>query len=611
MGLLFLLLILLVSILRLFDSGPAGQLASDGLVLAGLFALPVLIRRRRQGAEFLTSGGGGKGSASGEAAGTSHLDERSGALGLSRAFQVWVLAAGLLYGFSLLVSRDTGVTLHACRQVAAGVLLFSILASFRSDTERTLDLMLGLAWVLWLLVFLGPLWGPYVPRLWSILAGPFPTVPVLPAEIDPPVAAWGAVALGSWFAGLVMVSSGLGRKLAALAAHTLLWALWGVLGGPWLPLTAAVPLLLTVACCTSRLRGAWGWFWALAILGGTAWVAAAGWAPWGQRLWSLGALWQPPFGASAIVADYRTALFHFPFGIGALCHEAVRSVFSVDTLARPVPGGQQLLWVADLGLFGPLLSAALAGLIVWSVRYVGHAYREALEPSRDPEALRLVKESEYPVAPAVLPATLLAWVVVTLSFRDFDLYRSPIFWVYLGLWVAWLCSGPSAAESKAWERMRTGAVLVFAVLFLFVAGMRELGRYYYHQALSAQGSAERKIALLAAQYWDRWNPEYEFRLGRLALSEGRGRAEALVDGRRRVERALRLAPSNGEGLMLLSRFERADGHLPEAVAAAKRAVFFSPDRAELRRELGGLCESTGLLERGRTIGSGALGRERR
>ncbi len=595
MGLFFLLLVFFISVFRLFDTGAAGQLVSDGLVLGGLFALPVLLRRRRQGAEFLTSGAGAEPAAD-ELTRGSLADERLRTQSLIWALRVWVLAAGLLYFLSLLVSQHTGLTLHACRQVVAGALLFSIIASFRLEGGWSLDLLLGLTWGAWLVVFVGPLWGPHVPQVWSVLAGPFPTLPVLPGEGEPPVVVLGVVALESWVAGLVLVSARIERKVAALAAHTLLWALWGVLGGSWLALAAAVTLLLTVASCPSRLKQYWTWASVAAFLAGVSWVAATKWAPWGKQLWSPSALWQPPFGESALLVDYRTALFQFPLGIGALGHEVVRSVFSVGLPERPVPGGQHLLWIADLGIFGPLLSAALIGLLVWSVRFVGGAYREGLDPSREPKALRSVKDSEYPLAPVVLPVTLLAWMAVTLSFRRLDLFRSPVFWVYLGLWVAWLAARGPTGEAKIRYRVWNGGVLVFAICFLLVAGMRELGRYYYHQALAGPGVPERKVGLLAAQYWDRWNPDYAFRLGRLALDEGENRAQALMEGRRWVERGLRLAPADGPGRMLLSRFERAEGRLPEAISSAEQAVFFAPDQPDLHRELGGLYESTGLLQ---------------
>jgi len=636
MGLLFFLLILLISIFRLFDTAPGGQLIFDGVMLAGLLALPLLLRRRRQGAEFL-SGRGRKGAGRSQAASSSpgadegsqtasavprwhghpaqdgeglpgqervprwhgHLAQDLGFLrteGLVRLFLMWAAVLGLVYVFTLGVSLHTGMTLHGCRQVCAGIVLFGIAASFRWKSENAWDLFLGLAWGLWLLLFLGPVWGALPPRLWRFLASPFPAIPVLPGEGGAPMALLGVVALESWLACMVLVSSGSKRKLATLAAHTLLWALWGVLGGLWLPLAGGVALLMAVACGPAWKRRYWRWALGLGLSAAGAWGAAANW--WGrlgERLWSPSALWQPPFGAWAELADYRTALFRLPLGVGALGREAVRSVFSVELLSRPVPGGQQLLWVADLGVFGPLLAGVLIGLLVWSVRFVGYAYGEGLEPSREPRALRSVRESEDPVTPIVLPVTLLAWLGVSFACKRLDLFRSPVFWLYLGLWVAWLAGGERVGGSKSGRRIWSGLLLLFALFLLLLGGMREAGRYHYRRAVAAPDASARKAALQAALSHDPWNPEYALHLGRLVLEEAPRHSPDWVEGRRWVERGLRLAKADGAGQMLLSRFERSEGRLPEAIAAAERAVFYAPDQPGLRRELGDLYESTGLL----------------
>ena len=92
MGLLFLLFILLISIFRLFDTGPGGQLISDGLVFAGLLALPLLLRRRWQGAEFLRSRGREKSAPAKAATPLPREGEPLRTQGLTRALLVWVTA---------------------------------------------------------------------------------------------------------------------------------------------------------------------------------------------------------------------------------------------------------------------------------------------------------------------------------------------------------------------------------------------------------------------------------------------------------------------------------------------------------------------------------------
>jgi len=140
------------------------------------------------------------------------------------------------------------------------------------------------------------------------------------------------------------------------------------------------------------------------------------------------------------------------------------------------------------------------------------------------------------------------------------------------------------------------AVLVFQLATL--VGMREMGRTWFERGQSAKTQEEREKALQTAQTWDRFNPEHPISLAKEILAKGRRQPSGVtsIRGIRYAERGLSLAPASSEGHMLLSRYHRAEGHLPEAILEAERAVFYQPQRAEFHWELAGLYESTGRLE---------------
>lgn len=595
MNLLLLVLALLLAVLRVYVPSPGSQLVYDFLVILGVIGLPFLSRRRKRGSEFLTTG------SPAEAPSSPTLlpqfeEANADARKIGQAMIIWGIAAALVYLASLIASRHTGGTLHACRQVTGGVLMLCILAALYFDSEQTLDLLLGCMGFFGLLLFLGPVWGTFLDRIWGILQDPFPNLPLLNLEAEPVSPLWILIALECWLTTAILVSRSLWRKISALLAHAILWGFWGALGGVWLPLILLVALLITIGVTPLRLKGYLKWGLLGAGTGLVAWKMASVWLPLGQWFWRGWTRWQPPFGTPASLADYKTALFRFPSGLGALGHEMVLPLFTNEYHVSPVFGGRQLLWLADLGIAAPVLSLTLLGLLIWSVRFVSYAYQELAEPSRDPEALRSVKESEYSLCPIVLPATLLAWWVSSLFLRNLDLMRHPVFWVTLGLWASWLSRSRPPGASKAWRNIKIAWVALFAVFFVGVMGMREMGRSHFQQALISASAEEQKAAYLAAQTWDRFNPEYSIRMGRLLLAEGRQRPEALVEGRLWLKRGIRLAPASAEGYLLLSRLERAAGNSLEAMAAAQRAVFFSPRERELRWELGGLYESTGRLD---------------
>jgi len=71
-----------------------------------------------------------------------------------------------------------------------------------------------------------------------------------------------------------------------------------------------------------------------------------------------------------------------------------------------------------------------------------------------------------------------------------------------------------------WKWIHRTLLLALTLLFLFIAGSREIGRVYYQQALSALSPAHRTVALMSARYWDRGNPVYPFQLARIYLVQG-------------------------------------------------------------------------------------------
>jgi tetratricopeptide (TPR) repeat protein len=158
--------------------------------------------------------------------------------------------------------------------------------------------------------------------------------------------------------------------------------------------------------------------------------------------------------------------------------------------------------------------------------------------------------------------------------------------------------------------LRAGLVGL-AVLFLLAAGSRELGRRYYMRALTIKDGDEQDVALNAAQYWDRWNPDYSIQMAEHALARGRQSPSAIQHGLLLTDRALDDAPAHAEGYMLRSRFLRAGGQVFSALTAAEKAVFFAPRRADFRWELGGLYESVGRLDAARAEYASVLNLEPR
>ncbi len=600
--------ILLLATLRLFDPGPGWQLIFDALVAAGLLLLPLFWRRRPQGAEFLTTPPSSEGDSI-----QPDVTDLHGAGARSRmvrlGFLLWAVALAILYGYSLWGSVHSGYSFQALRQVLTGVVLFGLVISMRLGSESSLDVLLGGGWVLWLGLYLAPMWGDYLPALARIPKSISWQLPALSGEGGVFAPAWGVVGLEVWLFSTVLMAKNPRKRLLALAGHGVLWSLWGVIGGIELPLIGGMAALVTVA--VGRCRPERFWLWAMAGL-----AAAAGlW--WSARTYCeyivpFKAGWWNPL-RLAQQSDFQAALFRFPEGVGALGHEWIQPVFVAQGLAQPAPGGQQLIWLADLGIAGPILSLLLLGLLLAGIRFTGYAYPPPLEASRDPKALSAVRESEYPLAPTILPATLLAWLAATLVAVDLDLYRGPLFWLYLGLWAAWLAGKPMPLDVtlRRWRMALRAGLVGLAVLFLLAVGSRELGRRYYMRALEFKDGDERDVALGAAQYWDRWNPDYSIQMAEHALARGRQSPGAIQHGLLLTDRAIEHAPAHAEGYMLRSRFLRAGGQVFSALTAAEKAVFFAPRRADFRWELGGLYESVGRLDAARAEYASVLNLEPR
>ena len=597
MNFLFFGIIFLTALFRTFRPGPESQLIGDILIVAGLFFLPVFWRKKGQGAEFLTSSGPSD---------SSHSfppdlffpDVPFRTHHLRLFFLTWAVLLVLLYYLSIPFSYHTGSTLSACRQVTAGFLIFGIMACLRFDSDPILDLLLGIGWLFWLILFLHPLWQKFFPALWRVVDHPFSKWPSLSGENSREIAVMGIMGLETWLVSVILITRNFRRTVLAIVAHTLLWTLWGGIGSYRLLVLPGISLIIIIAGGPNRLKH----YWTLALI--TLVVGIAGWwiaHAYFPLKYFFGISYQTNsevLGSFAQSADWEAAAYRFPFGVGALAHPWIRSIFSAPAFQAPVPGGQYLLWTSDLGLFGLFWGLFLMILLVASIRFIERAYQDVLESSRDPKTLQTVKESDYSILPAMLPATLLSWLAATFVLKDLDLFLSPVFWIYLGLWLGWLSGRPAPEQmSSHWHRrIRKGSMLIATLLFLLLGASREMGRFYYRQALANSDFAQQQVSLRSAQFWEPWNSEYSFRMARIALDQGQSQASRVLQGLRMAEQGLRWAPGDAEGHMLESRLMRADGRIYNALAAAEKAVFFAPHRADFRWELGGLYESVGRLE---------------
>jgi hypothetical protein len=594
--LLYLVIVFLTSLVLVFHPHPLGQVVLDGLILLGVFLVPFYLRRRQAAAQILE--GKGKShhqpSPAQEAATTLHPLEL---LRLRSAFDIWALTILCIFLLSFLFSRHLGLTHHAVRQLAGGILLYSIFSFVRLELDSFFDFLIGILWAGWLIYFMGPVWEEALPWLWAAFPHGIAGGTLFAGETSPVTGMTiGAVALEAWVAANLLVPRSRMRRGVALLVHTLLWAMWGALDSLWLSFASLSAFLLTSALYPKR---SWWRLLVILIFGVAAFGTAARWSPLASRLWQDDLLWNPPFASPVYARDFQAALQSVPTGRGAGTHPVLMPSSTEMFTGRPFPGGQQIAWLSELGFAGPILCGAFLWLLVWSLRFVSQSQWERFEPTRDPEALHGVKETELPLGPIYLPATLFGWILCSVAVYPFDLFRSSLFWVYLGLWVGWLTVYRQEALSTMLaqrRKYRLGGAIAVALLLLLLAGSREAGRGAVRAASRTESLEKKENLLQQATARDPLNPAPLFQLAEVRLLLWRQGQADLDEIRENLERGISRAPLSPRAYRLLSRVEEAAGNLFAAIEASEKAVELAPADEASRWRLAGLYESAGRAE---------------
>jgi hypothetical protein len=595
MRFLLLWLLLFLGVAQTLYPSPLSQLSCDGIILAFFVLLPLIKKRRAYGAEILTSQQSSAAPAYSVQAG---LDQgKSSRVGIIFVLlAVWIGLLAVAYLLSLALSWNMAATLHACRQVLGGIVVFMVVVAVCPNFDSFLDLLLALGAVGWLVLAAGPGLQEIFPLVQSEVAHWSSLYPELPGEGVRRMAIAGAMALESWIVATILLSIDGRKRWIAILFHIAWWTFWGAMGTlKFLPVLVAAFTITFAVTPPGRTRR---WSWALGSLlsAGAGWFFAHFWLIPVQRMRIVEPEWFVAMGRPADSADWAVGAFHFPWGVGALGHEYLLPAFEGRMAVSSLPGGQLIIWLSDLGLLGPVLAVLLIVLIIRGISFLWPEYLEHLEPTRDPQSMRELRESDYPVSPVVVPSTLLSWLVCGVALIGLDLFRFTFFWFYLGLWGGWLAQRRTGSLSQRRKWMIYALSGVFFVFFLLLAGSRELGRRSFRKALEVSSLSRKKVALQDASYWDRWNAEYPILLSRLFLQEGRSRPGALADAQLSAQRALRLAPADARAYEVLSRVARAEGLYGEAIDYAGKAIYYSPATVKYRWDLAELFESVGRPE---------------